>query len=331
MSLWKNKKITRLVIVCVILIGATGFYAYQKNKLPKISGQLLAGITTSSKNFSDLDKDGLPDWEELLWGTNKNLSDTDGDGTNDGDEVVAGRNPAKRGPDDKSDDRKVTLPSTFSINTSAILESSLTSETGEETVSSKVVKEVVTSYALLKGGESGIENNSVSILDFVSQVKFEDVPPKYSLSDFKIVENSTSTVKTYGSNVVTLSAYPPSNTLELFNKAVLENNTKAGSELIKNANIFRVASESFAKLPVPKELESFNLQSTNNWNGMSVGVTELASYKEDPFKAILGLRKYYQYMMLQLQNVKKMKKYFDDSGIIWSESESGYFWNQIKF
>lgn len=41
----------------------------------------------------DADQDGLPDWEEKLWGTDVNSSDTDGDGTSDGEEVKLGQNP----------------------------------------------------------------------------------------------------------------------------------------------------------------------------------------------------------------------------------------------
>ncbi len=48
----------------------------------------------------DTDKDGLPDFEERLWGTDQETADTDGDGTNDGKEVTLGRNPKKAGPND---------------------------------------------------------------------------------------------------------------------------------------------------------------------------------------------------------------------------------------
>lgn len=44
----------------------------------------------------DADQDGLPDWEEKLWGTDVNSSDTDGDGTSDGEEVKLGQNPNGR-------------------------------------------------------------------------------------------------------------------------------------------------------------------------------------------------------------------------------------------
>ena len=48
----------------------------------------------------DRDGDGLPDWEEGVWGTNPNNPDTDGDGTYDGEEVRNNRHPRVAGPSD---------------------------------------------------------------------------------------------------------------------------------------------------------------------------------------------------------------------------------------
>lgn len=49
----------------------------------------------------DTDGDGLPDWEESLWGTDLNNRDTDGDGTSDAEEVPLGRDPLIPGPNDR--------------------------------------------------------------------------------------------------------------------------------------------------------------------------------------------------------------------------------------
>lgn len=51
----------------------------------------------------DADNDGLPDFEEALWGTDPRNADTDGDGTSDGEEVALRRNPKKAGPEDLLD------------------------------------------------------------------------------------------------------------------------------------------------------------------------------------------------------------------------------------
>jgi|GEM_PF-6159499 hypothetical protein len=63
--------------------------------------------TTTEKNTTssqaaidqnrDSDNDGLPDWQELKYGTNPNNPDTDGDGFKDGAEVAGGYNPLGSG------------------------------------------------------------------------------------------------------------------------------------------------------------------------------------------------------------------------------------------
>lgn len=54
----------------------------------------------------DSDNDGLPNAQEVIWGTNPNLGDTDGDGFTDSAEIANNHNPTIAGPND-------TLPAGF--------------------------------------------------------------------------------------------------------------------------------------------------------------------------------------------------------------------------
>lgn len=57
----------------------------------------------------DADRDGLPDADEAVWGTDVNVADTDGDGLRDGSEVAAGLSPTDP---DSDDDGSATTPRT---------------------------------------------------------------------------------------------------------------------------------------------------------------------------------------------------------------------------
>jgi len=48
----------------------------------------------------DSDNDGLPNAEEIIWGTDPEKADTDGDGFTDGEEVASNHNPTVVGPND---------------------------------------------------------------------------------------------------------------------------------------------------------------------------------------------------------------------------------------
>lgn len=132
-SMISKSKLLLLVIIVILLIGG-GLFLISQWKKPKAAPSIIAppivgvkGTVQSARtkpfptlSQNDSDKDGLPDQEEGLRGTDpkkadtdndgmsdgeevKGLgtdplnSDTDGDGHNDGDEVKAGYNPMGEG------------------------------------------------------------------------------------------------------------------------------------------------------------------------------------------------------------------------------------------
>jgi len=90
--IWKkikpSKKVLKLVIF-VILIFVVIFVIktkiYKKINVGNKGADLPEGnLTLSELSSNDTDKDGVADWEELLWGTNPDLFDTNNDGVSDG-------------------------------------------------------------------------------------------------------------------------------------------------------------------------------------------------------------------------------------------------------
>ncbi len=82
--------------VAAVIIAITIFLNTIK-PAPAPTLSTLAGASTTAPwvNTIDSDNDGLPDWQEVLYGTNPRKADTDGDGTNDGDEIALKRDPLK--------------------------------------------------------------------------------------------------------------------------------------------------------------------------------------------------------------------------------------------
>ncbi len=81
-----RKKVTKigllLLLVLVIRFGAYPLIQniFAKNKIPD-------NITVKQFVDIDTDSDGLPDWEESIWGTNPKKADSNGDGVSDFDFV----------------------------------------------------------------------------------------------------------------------------------------------------------------------------------------------------------------------------------------------------
>ena len=91
-----SKKFTNALLIAIGLILLTILLNYLRSgKTNYDNNNLAVSNSTSSASEIDSDHDGLPDWEEALYGTDPHNPDTDGDGTPDGEEIKEGRDPLK--------------------------------------------------------------------------------------------------------------------------------------------------------------------------------------------------------------------------------------------
>ena len=94
----KNLFISAGIALTILLLGiVVNNKGQKKDILPPQHLPQGAGYVSTSTSITDRDSDadGLPDWEEHIYGSDPLKFDTDGDGTPDGEEVKEGRNPAK--------------------------------------------------------------------------------------------------------------------------------------------------------------------------------------------------------------------------------------------
>lgn len=86
----RNLRIGGAVLIAVLMVA--GGYILPGYKFPKtktVNAELTDDLLTSYVS-KDTDSDGLPDWQEALYGTDVNKADTDGDGITDGEAVRKG-------------------------------------------------------------------------------------------------------------------------------------------------------------------------------------------------------------------------------------------------
>ena len=101
---------TVILLIGIVLGGYLVLKSRQGNAsqldsliMPKILKQInhSSCVPNPSDKNSDVDHDGLPDWQEQIYGSDPCNPDTDGDGYPDGLEVAAGYDPTKPAPNDK--------------------------------------------------------------------------------------------------------------------------------------------------------------------------------------------------------------------------------------
>jgi hypothetical protein len=82
-------------IVLVVVIIILNYWRPSTTKYENNNSIASNTNATSSAMTLDSDGDGLPDWKEILYGTDPHNIDTDGDGTPDGEEITENRDPLK--------------------------------------------------------------------------------------------------------------------------------------------------------------------------------------------------------------------------------------------
>lgn len=269
-----------LLIFCAGFVYAEGprlkkYFAAQDK--PLIAAQLPLSSTSPSVFDKDTDEDGLPDWEEKLYGTDMNNPDTDGDGTTDGEEIRLGRNPAKTGPDDKLAYLEDPHFATSSTDISGIK------------------KEFFAKY---------LQDESAQIREatFRSLIKKEFNPklvvPQNQLVDLNITsDNSKEALHEYGNvfGKLILDKYtkPTSRKEEdILADATKQKTDAALQELQLPAITYRNFASDLKAMKVPSSLASSHLLIVNGYQGMSMGLLNMLHLFTQPIQGSGGYTAY---------------------------------------
>ncbi len=90
-----SKKFISSLCIAIFLVLIVIAINYVESNKSAYKNDLVVDSSSTLFNTIDTDHDGLPDWQESLYGTDPKKADTDGDGTSDGEEVKENRDPLK--------------------------------------------------------------------------------------------------------------------------------------------------------------------------------------------------------------------------------------------
>ena len=170
-----------LFLSSLVAVGIVGSgIAMLPGKTPSAAAAkaaIIPPVAATVQQDVDTDHDGLPDWEEAVYGTDPNNPDTDGDGVSDGEEVRTGHNPLKKGPDD--------ILYTLSLGNAT---------------STNIDDEKKKFYSEFLSKE--IENiRSSTVQDLVKNFDANQVAPRHTLSDLAVIsDNSPENLRAYANN-----------------------------------------------------------------------------------------------------------------------------------
>ena len=256
----------------------------------------------------DTDKDGLHDWQELLWGSDKNNADSDKDGTTDSKEIEAGRDPSIAGPDDR-------LEKTRGISESSVKSFSASVSSDPNNISNKVSHDLFAKFMALQNSGNLDEDSQAQVInDVITNIDPGSIPPRYSLTDVRVADNNTASLRAYGNQVAEA-------VLNL-GKTITPNssNKDSLSQYVKTI-------ESLRAMNTPSTLGLNHLQILNNFNATYQMLALLAEYEKDPIKGLVALKSIQTNNKNSVALFETIASELKNSDIIFDKTEAGNIWN----
>ncbi|MFA5942380.1 MAG: hypothetical protein WC798_01790 [Candidatus Paceibacterota bacterium] len=252
---------------------------------------LLKAIATK-----DSDADGLPDWEEALYGSDPRTIDSFNLGMTDGEAVARGLVVPKAIANIKV--------ATSTASGAFIADDSLPPAPAEGTITAAFAKNFFTLYLAAKQANGGADLSEAEITDISDRALSSLSSSVTATPDFK----STSDLKISGSGADALRAFAVSaeaillkNTssattseINYLRYAVEGDDAVALSHIISIAKAYRNSAAGLSVLSVPAELAADDLALINAMARVSEITTDFARVETDPMATMLALQQYPQ-------------------------------------
>ena len=240
----------------------------------------------------DADGDGLPDWEEALYGTDSHKTDTFKLGMTDGEAVAKGLIVPKA-----IADIPVATSSPISFDSYG-----LPPPPAEGTLTAAFAQKFFTLYLSAKQANGGADLSENDITNIANEAvnslssSITAAPDFKSEKDIKISGSGADALKAFAVSaeaVLTKNTANANKSEILYLKDALENDDAAALVHIASiAKAYRDSAVGLAALPVPAELAQVDLALINAMMRISEISTDFTRVNDDPLATILALPQY---------------------------------------
>lgn len=302
--------------IFAFIVCSLGYYfiSYKPNHDAKLGKNKAAvAVITETSNDTDSDHDGLPDWKEVVYGSDPNKKDTDGDGILDGAEVSTGHDPTKVGPND--------LLHNLSLGSS----STSTPDDPEKTFAREFISKEIENTG------SAIVTNMIRGFDS-SQIK-----PRYGLRDLNVIsDNSPEQMRKYANDFgIILNKYQANKTEDealIISKAIKSKRESDIQKIELPAIEYRNSAEELRKLPVPSNLAEHHLNIVSGYDTISRSLFATEKLLSNPVEGSAGWQMYLSQRVTVMRGYAGAINVLHNKGIIFDRNEPGYYfaWQNTK-
>ena len=282
-----NWHVLAATLFSVMLIA--GVYALGRGiELPSRAQASTESALLQAIATKDVDGDGLPDWEEILYGTSPSTTDTFHLGMTDGEAVIRG----------------LIVPKAIADIPVAGSETSPSGAPSEGTITAAFAKTFFTLYLAAKQASGGADLSESDMNNVANQAlqslstSFTDAP------DFKSAKNLTTSgtgaeaLKTFAVQAEAVLMRKSSNATKseilYLQDAVEKDDAEALLFISSIAKAYRESAVGLAVLPVPEELAEDDLALINALMRTSQIADDFTRVNDDPLATILALQQYPQ-------------------------------------
>jgi hypothetical protein len=278
-----------ILSILIILSASLGGFWFLKQKKPysySIPNQEFLEKIAENASLLDSDKDGLKDWEEVLWKTDPNNPDTDGDGVLDGEEVKLGRNPVISGPNDELSDLATGLETESSIgNPASKFESSLNFT--QEFAKGLSIQAVSGEQADFSAVLNSLEHSAAQgMAEFIAKLN-----PQISAKELKTSnDNSFEAIQKYADEVskaIPKNPYPQKTEDDVFAKAM---QTKDFSIIDEYIDYYDEAINNMKAIVAPYDFLDIHKREIELFMATKMVYESVKEVETDPLKTVLALK-----------------------------------------
>lgn len=293
-------KFISIVLIVAILVWVVSMIFSKREVFKNESGKKGIALARASDGEDlykkDSDGDGVPDWEETLWGTDPYNKDTYGNGLGDATEIA---------------NRKKTIQERNDLEGVAINDDS-------QNNTAKLAKQflVTASLAQQQGGidEMALKNFSKSLDGAFANAQLADM---FDVKDLKLGSVTPAKYKENLNKVFQYFLDTNTEELEVVFKLVSGENTDNQINILdEKIKIYKDLSENVLKTEAPYLAAGFHLQIANNASKVAIALIGIKNLNEDPLSGMIAFQQYQKYSEALQKALTSLQNYFVTNGII---------------
>ena len=269
----------------------------------------------------DTDHDGLPDWQEALYGLDPNNAHSFSPTVTDGQAVAQGLVKPKFVSETASSSTTID-PSTLEGPTAA--PGSLT-EQFSQSLFSQYLNQVATNGANLS--DDAVAPFAQGVLQTFAQTHSRH--DAYAIGQVQLGGTGPTAMKSYAASVEkALAANTTSETkseLDYFSDAIEKNDPTALAKIATIGKDYTSLAPMLMQIQVPTEAQNAHLEIANAANRLGGDITDLSTMNTDPLRAYLGLAQYQNDATTLAKGFSDLATVFEDEQLTFSKGDPGYF------